>query len=55
MLFSQCLILGQKRQKSRFSFLKVGGGFSEVRGLTPFLNTSYGSIKEVLGGGVMIF
>ena len=42
-------------QKNRISFLKVGGGFSEARGLGPFLNIFYGSIKEVLGGFFVIF
>ena len=32
----------------------VGGGFSEARALVLFLNVLYWSIKEVLGGSVMI-
>ena len=33
----------------------VGGGFSEARALVFFLIILNWSIKEVLGGGVMIF
>ena len=33
----------------------VGGGFSEARALVLFLNVLNWSIKEVLGGGLMIF
>ena len=33
----------------------VGGGFSEGRALVLFLDVIYWSIKEVLGGSVIIF
>ena len=33
----------------------VGGGFSEARALVLFLNVLNWSLKEVLGGGLMIF
>ena len=33
----------------------VVGGFSEARALVLFLNVLNWSIKEVLGGGLMIF